>query len=375
MAHFEARTCVLHQNDGSSSLIRVDVVRLIEPGMAEQDTTRRRALLSDFDLADVSGKHQMQETLEIFIKARLLTTNQSRGTTTVEVIHHNVGEGGGIENQGKLTVTNSTISNNSVSSSDNSSSGYGGGIYNSPTGTFRLINSIVSNNSITSSNSSFSNSGGGIDNEGSTSVNNSIISNNSVSGGSSFGGGIDNTKGAITVMNSTISNNKAVGSAGYGEGTVTIIYFSTIYGNTSKAGRGIWVDPTGSSHLITGSSIVATNNAHEGPDISGLLISRGYNLLGNVSGVSELDPTTDRQVTLSNLRVDSTLHNNGGPTQTLALLPGSSAIDAVPLQACRITFSGDFPGHTETITTDQRSEPRPNSSENACDVGAFESSY
>ncbi len=62
-----------------------------------------------------------------------------------------------------------------------------------------------------------------------------------------------------------------------------------------------------------------------------------------------------------------------GPTQTLALLPGSLAIDTVPSQACSITVT-DVSGHTMTITTDQRGVPRLHGLKNACDSGAYESS-
>jgi hypothetical protein len=53
------------------------------------------------------------------------------------------------------------------------------------------------------------------------------------------------------------------------------------------------------------------------------------------------------------------LQNNGGPTETHALLPGSVAIDRIPEAAC-------------DLDTDQRGEPRPACEEWRCDVGAFE---
>ena len=99
-----------------------------------------------------------------------------------------------------------------------------------------------------------------------------------------------------------------------------------------------------------GSSIIAANSAQQGPDISGALTSGGYNRLQNFAGVKGLDSTTDRQVTLSDLKMDSTLGNNGGPTQTLALRPGSVAIDVVPSKTCSITVT-DVSGHNVTVTT------------------------
>ena len=121
-------------------------------------------------------------------------------------------------------------------------------------------------------------------------------------------------------------------------------------------------------------SIVTLNKAQQGPDIFGSLTSGGYNLVQNAAGVSGLDATTDRQVTPSDLKLDPTLGNHDGPTQTLALLPGSIAIDVVPAKACSFTVT-DIAGHPVAITTDQRSNPRPDGLEKACDIGAYESSY
>ena len=258
------------------------------------------------------------------------------------------GRGGGIENGGKLTVTQSTFSNNSA----RGSVGFGGGIFNENTGTLMVTTSTFSGNSASGKQNG---GGGGITNVGRLTLVTSTFWNNSAnsSGGTSFGGGI-----------------WAFGL----KGSSAIIRFCTIYKNTSSAGGGIWADPTGSSHLTISSSIIAANSAHDGPDISGTLTSNGYNLLTNITGVTGLDAVTDKQVTLANLMIDSTLGNNGGPTQTLALQLGSPAIDVVPGNACSITVT-DVSGHMVTITTDQRDDPRPDDSEDKCDIGAFESSY
>jgi hypothetical protein len=125
--------------------------------------------------------------------------------------------------------------------------------------------------------------------------------------------------------------------------------------------------------MTISSSIIATNSAYFGPDISGALISDGHNLIENVAGATGLNATTDKQVTLTEFGISPTLGKNGGPTQTLALLQGSQAID-VPQQACSITVT-DVSGQNVTITTDQRGHPRPDGPENACDIGAYESSY
>ncbi|MBV9617214.1 MAG: TIR domain-containing protein, partial [Ktedonobacteraceae bacterium] len=50
--------------------------RLINPGGLEQDATRRRVLRSEFTFADHTQHRQMQETIQTFIDARLITANE-----------------------------------------------------------------------------------------------------------------------------------------------------------------------------------------------------------------------------------------------------------------------------------------------------------
>jgi hypothetical protein len=282
-------------------------------------------------------------------KKGTLTVTSSTLSENTAVSSTSNGQGGGIDNEGKLTVTNSTLRDNTAVSS--SGPAFGGGITNYETGTILVTSSTFSANKVSGKQGG---QGGGIDNEGKLIVTESTFSSNSASGGKDFGGG-------------------GISSTGH-KGSSTLIRFCTFYGNTSSAGGGIWVDPTGSNATTISSTIVAANSAHDGPDVSGTLISDGYNLIENVAGAKGLNARTDRQVKLADLKIDPTLRNNGGPTQTLALLLGSAAIDAVPGNACRITIT-DLSGHTDTITTDQRGDPRPDGSEETCDVGAYESSY
>jgi hypothetical protein len=74
-------------SDEHRKLARALFVRLIDPGASEQDTTRRRAALSEFTLADATSTRLMQETIDAFIAVRLLTTNEIAGTNTIEVSH------------------------------------------------------------------------------------------------------------------------------------------------------------------------------------------------------------------------------------------------------------------------------------------------
>ncbi|MBV9229230.1 MAG: TIR domain-containing protein, partial [Chloroflexi bacterium] len=74
-------------SDEYRRLARALFLRLIDPGATEQDTTRRRASLSEFALADATQNRLLQETADAFIAARLLTTNEVAGITTLEVSH------------------------------------------------------------------------------------------------------------------------------------------------------------------------------------------------------------------------------------------------------------------------------------------------
>jgi hypothetical protein len=288
----------------------------------------------------------------------------------------NNSEGGGIANSGKLTMAHSIFSHNSTNSINASS--FGGGIYNSSSGILSVINSTFSGNS---ANGKVDAVGGAIVNVGSLTLTSNTFSGNSVSGKQTVAGGGIGNDGQLTAIDCTFSANTAEGGLGGGifyygiKGTSAIIRFVTIYRNISDAGGGIWVTLTGGSHLIISDSIIAANSAHlGGPDIEGAVISGGYNLIDNTAGVTGLNASTDRQVALANLKIAATLGNNGGPTQTLALLQGSPAIDAIPRQLCSMTLTSAT-GQQVTITSDQLGNPRPDASENACDIGVYESSY
>jgi hypothetical protein len=81
-------------SEAHRKLARALFLRLIEPGATEQDTTRRRAALTEFELDDVQKRREMRETIDAFVKARLLTikarlstTNTMEGPQTIEVSH------------------------------------------------------------------------------------------------------------------------------------------------------------------------------------------------------------------------------------------------------------------------------------------------
>jgi hypothetical protein len=179
----------------------------------------------------------------------------------------------------------------------------------------------------------------------------STISGIIISGG--YGGGF-NSEGILTVTSSTLSGN-AVGPGGNGGGIFNIgtgtITASTISRNSAGPGGGAG----GVQGFATiGSSIVAAQTL--GPDCGSTLTSTGYNIESATS--CGFASTGDQQnVTTSALHLGP-LADNGGPTQTHALLTPSAAIDKIPTSVS--SCSG----------TDQRGVLRPQGT--MCDVGAFE---
>jgi len=268
-------------------------------------------------------------------------------------------DGGGIYNCfGTLTVIDSIITGNRISSG-HGSYGYGAGIYNCPSSTLTLVNTTISNNSALI--------GGAICNGGTLTINKSTISGNVAR--QHEGGGIANY-GTLTITNSTFSGNMArsslLGSVAGGilngglfrsSGTLAINN-STLSGNVARGGKGGGIFNVKGSTVVLQNSIVANNT---GGNCHGAVTSHGYNLSSD--GTCDFDRAGDLNDTDPKL---GQLRNNGGPTKTLALLPGSPAIDSGNPNGCT-----DGKGHL--LKTDQRGEPRPDKEdESGCDRGAYE---
>jgi thermolysin metallopeptidase-like protein/parallel beta helix pectate lyase-like protein/S-layer family protein len=309
--------------------------------------------------------------------------------------------GGGIRNEGSLTINNCVINNNIGA--------LGIAIYNATGAVFVLNNGIVShngepmsdyivfnggtftvNNSIIERNTgtivvlnsvgtmTLSNTtvrdnrpGNAIYNNGSLTLTSSVVSGNI---GSFDTGGIANGGGTLIINNSTISGNQAPqhGAGLYISGTSNVtINNSTITSNrsdnaNSASSGGISVNG-GSSTVTLKNSILARNTEINAPDCFGTINSAGYNIIGNDTGCT-FSATTGDQVGTSVAPIDpqlGTLQNNGGPTFTHALLTNSPAINAG-----NPAVPGS--GGNACLANDQRSVTRPVSTR--CDIGSFEGS-
>jgi CSLREA domain-containing protein len=213
-------------------------------------------------------------------------------------------DGGGIGSAAlRLTVSRSWVSGNEAGDA-------GGGIYSCCSGELRVTDSA-------------------------------IVDNTAVGGGGLWIGG------AGELSNVTVSDNMAPTGQGalvYGGGTPPLrITNSTIYGNTASAFPGV-------------QAVGAVTIANSVVDAcSGSITSLGGNVESPGDACAFDEPSDQADVTTIELAIGP-LADNGGPTPTRALLPGSVALGAAEL------------GHCPSL--DQRGVVRR--LDEACDAGAFE---
>ena len=337
---------------------------------------------------------------------RVLTILRSGISVTVRGLTISNGFAGGSSNGGGVFVQSANLSLENVVVRDNIAGANGGGVY-SGTGVFRFINSSAINNlaqgnggggglsyggngsliqrSVISGNQA-PRGGGGVEISGGTStILETTIENNSTNGGGGgvlalfstatinrstianntayrSGGGVALPYGNVTLINSTVSGNRATNGGGGGintgeNGTVGYITVrsSTVVNNTALYSGGV----TGgfAQSVSIGNSILSANVALNGPNILSEFTSLGGNLVSDRSGssgylTSDLPDGTNPML--------GPLANNGGPTRTHALLPGSPAIN-----------SGSNGGGAD-LATDQRGKGFSRFVDGTIDVGSFE---
>lgn len=286
------------------------------------------------------------------------------------------GSGAGIFNAASLTLINSLISTNSCGRGGSGGSGqntggggggggWGGGIYSlgrmfiqgcTLAGNIAGSGGDGGNSGFSPGSGGYGGNGGGLYVQGILAMTDCTIAGNwggyggsgglhtsyppgsASSGPGGSGGGIDSSATNIAVVSCTIVSN-AVGV------------------NTQGGGIHAWTSPNRGGYL---NNLIARNT---GPvaDVAGEFHSLGHNLIGvtnGSSGFTAADDLTGSDAAPCAPKV-AALADNGGPTLTLALLPGSPAIDA-----------GAAAG---TAATDQRGIVRPQGP--GVDMGAFEYQY
>lgn len=202
---------------------------------------------------------------------------------------------------------------------------------------------------------------------GSLAIYRSAISGNQSIG--SNGGGIAGDGSALIVSESILSGNSADGDGG-GCYRCTDIVNSTISGNSADRGGGLFNPDSASLQSLTIAENSATTSGG-GVDWNVAVVFKANLIIAsNVggacsqgsSGFAGLDDDGTCNASLSNVPPRlGLLQDNGGPTQTYALLSDSPAIDAGDPNSC--------------TPTDQRGSPRTDGNGDGtvvCDLGAFE---
>jgi LPXTG-site transpeptidase (sortase) family protein len=235
----------------------------------------------------------------------------------------------------------------------------GGGIYNN--GTLTLSDSTVSNNKAVAS--GLPSNGGGIYNVHSLDVSNSTFSGNMADNGGGIYYSVESGSPpplVLTLSNSTFSGNTAnqQGGAIYKENSDShvVLSYTTIVGNRAEVTGG-GVDSNNDGNGLYLNNVILSNNRPGNCWTGDNAETYDYNIFSDDSchfGNTATDGTHDLNNT--NPRIGP-LANNYGSTQTFALLPGSPAID---------------PGTNGSTcpATDQRGVARPVGT--SCDTGAFE---
>ena len=211
------------------------------------------------------------------------------------------GYGGGIDNNNQVFAVGVTVEGNTAQ--------YGGGIENEPNGSLNISDSTISYNSATAvtGEATPSYAGGGIDDQGTLIATNSTFAGNLAF----FGGGISVRSGTLTAINDTIAYNN--------------ISYDNV--DASNSGGGVYTSGTGTAGLYN--TIVAVNTVllptfpltTESDDVggNGITSTSSNNLVGT-------DESGTVKHSIDCIVVDSAnpglgmLADNGGPTQTIAVL-------------------------------------------------------
>ncbi|MBC8030188.1 MAG: hypothetical protein H7Z16_08760 [Pyrinomonadaceae bacterium] len=282
--------------------------------------------------------------------------------------------GGGLFSLGNLTVTNSTLDLNSAKGG-NAGDSFGPdcfGAHQSGDGGAARGGAILADGGSliihTATFASNSAKGGHGGDGGKTNGGGPCAQTTHGAGGLAHGGAITNTNAAtLNIKHATISLNTAqAGNTGVNQGGANLPPRLVAEGT----GGGIRVGPAA---VTLQNTIIAGNTAANGlgdingaptpgPNVDGSVTSGGHNLLGVATDAGGFVGTGDKIGANAML---AALANNGGPTQTMALLAGSAAIDAgvaagAPFDQRGLPRTFNDPGVANAPTSD------------GTDIGAFE---
>ncbi len=196
-----------------------------------------------------------------------------------------------------------------------------------------------------------------------------ILTDCTVSGNTAAkGGGLYNA-GTARLDDCTVSGNTAAKGGGLENTGTATLTGCTVSGNTAHGG-GLEVDKGAAT--LNDTIVAGNSDSHGASDVAGAAVAgvTGANDLIGSGGSGGIAGGSDGDIVLTSLAGLglAPLANNGGPTQTMALLPGSPAINA-GRNALDVDANGNF------LATDQRGPGFPRVVGGTADMGAYESTY
>jgi Ca2+-binding RTX toxin-like protein len=324
------------------------------PELANQTITLTLGQLRITDDLTITGLGTDQLTISGNRSSRIFeVTSPTVEIKGLSLVDGQATEGGAILNwSGNVRVEDCTLARNSATT--------GGAIRSH--GTLTVTNSTLEYNSSPGPNGS----GGGIWNYGgSATVTNSTLAHNSAG---YCGGGIFNADGPLTVTNSTLAYNSANFGGGilnWALGTLTVTNSTLAYNSAAYLGGGIR-DEGGGTLTIT-NSLVGANTALSAPDVETLntIADARYNVIQDGASSGIVGGVNGNQVGVDPLLDPAGLQDSGGPTQTIALMAGSPAINSGS-NALAVDPAG------APLQFDQRGAGYARVASGTVDVGAFE---
>ena len=308
-----ATLTVTNTNDSGPGSLRQTIADSVsgstitfDPSLAGQTIILASDLIINKDLTIDGSGLSSQLTISGANVAHLITQNSPRVTISDLTIAdgYTSGNGGAIISSGILTLINTTLRNNFAA-------GSGGAIY-APYFTIK----------------------------------NTAIYLNQASGG----GAISMPgNGMSTIVNSTITQNQASSSGGamFLQGSAQAqVFNSTFAHNTASTASELFL--INNTDLLLSNTVLAC-----APGNSGCIVQTGNSFISSPNSV--IDTGTLASFGLGELA------DNGGPTKTMTLLPGSPLIDAGDDTIC---------ANDPVNGLDQRGVTRPQGAH--CDIGAFE---
>jgi CSLREA domain-containing protein len=255
------------------------------------------------------------------------------------------------------TIRGMTIKNGNAN-------GDGGAIYTESQSSLQLNDVWITNNTAAGS-------AGAIFSNGTLTVSRSLISSNTSNG--LYGGGIVNIslQGTSLITNSTLTNNTGgQGGAIYNSRNLILVNNTISRNSARNSGSSITNDSAGTINVLN--TIIGLDNSAAVSSLQGAFVSGGNNLITDARNSSGFTNGTNGDQVSDNNAINPLLGNladNGGQTNTIALLTGSPAIDHG--NNCVLNFNCPAPFTNVLMSTDQR-ETAYRQSNSVIDVGAFE---